>query len=94
MAYMNIPGVVEAETLHSAAPQLDGKTFYITIDVGNTALELNQASIQGRQFELVVLALDSGFVALDDVYVTNVAFYNGDPPSFFAELVAREIRYV
>ena len=90
---MNIPGLVDAETLHGVQTGSDGKTFDITIGVGNTATELFQASAQGRQYELVVLALDGGFFALDDVYVANVSFSAGDPAYLSATLQAREVRF-
>jgi hypothetical protein len=93
-AYMNIPGVVEAEPLHSVQTQSDGKTFDITISVGDTANDVFQANAQGRHYELVVLALDGGFFALDEVYVAGVSLSAGDPAYVSATLEAREVRFV
>ena len=94
MAYMNIPGLVDAEPLHSVQTGSDGKSFDITISVGNTANDLFQANAQGRQYELVVLALDGGFLALDEVYVTSMSFSAADPSLAAAGLQAREVRFV
>ena len=94
MAYMNIPGVVDAEPLHGVQTQPDGKSFDITISVGDTANDMFQANAQGRQYELVVLALDGGFLALDEVYVTGVSISAADPAYMAASLEAREVRFV
>jgi hypothetical protein len=91
---MNIPGLVDAEPLHSVQTGSDGKSFDITISVGNTSNDLFQANVQGRQYELVVLALDGGFFALDEVYVTSVSISAADPTYVAAGLEAREVRFV
>ena len=76
--YLNIPDMVESEPLHSVSPDPDRVTFTVVIDVGNTLVQLMRASEIGQHLPLVILALDSGFIALDEVYVTSVSMSAGD----------------
>lgn len=76
--YLNIPDMVESEPLHSVSPDPDRVTFNVVIDVGDTLTQLMRASDVGQHLPLVVLALDSGFIALDSVYVASVSMNAGD----------------
>ena len=91
--YMTIPDFVESEPLRSVNAEPDGKSFVIVIDVGDTATRLFHAGNDGQQFPLVVLALDSMMLALDEVYVTGTVVA-ADQPTFTATLNAHEVRFV
>jgi hypothetical protein len=58
-SYLTIPEIVDSEPLHSVSPGNDGHTFGVTMDVGNTALQLMRAHEEGRMIPLVVLTTDA-----------------------------------
>jgi hypothetical protein len=80
--------------LHSVSPGSDGRTFGLTMDVGNTALQLMRAHEQGQQLPLVVLSTDTQILALDAVNVTEVFISGHDPAAAYAALLAEAVRFV
>ena len=93
-SYLTIPEVVEAEPMLSLSPDSDGRTFGVTIGVGDTAVQLMRASADGRHLPLVVLTTDSQVLALDSVYVTGVQF-SGEPDQLaYVTFNAQDVRAV
>ena len=93
-SYLTIPEIVDSEPLHSVAPGNDGRTFGLTMDVGDTALQLMRAHEEGRVIPLVVLTTDAQILALDAVNVTEVFISGHDPAAAYAALLAEAIRFV
>lgn len=91
---LTIPGVVEGQELQTVHPEPDGVSFAVTFDYNDTASKLMSAYERGEQLVLVVLTLDVGVVALDDVYVTSAAYAGGSEPTFQCSFQARAVRWV
>jgi hypothetical protein len=93
-AYLTIPGVVESQELHSAQREMDDKSFVITLDTDDVAMQLFRLAERGERIELAVLTLEpSLMLALDDVYVSNAAM-SSQQSIFSCTLLAREVRFV
>jgi len=92
--YLTIPEIVESELLHSVSPAGDGVTFGLTMDVGNTVVELMRANETGQILPLVVLTTDAQILALDDVNVTQVSISGQDPAGAYVALLAGAVRFV
>ena len=88
------PGVVDGQELHSLHPEPDGVSFAVTFDYNDTATRIMDAFSRGERYELVVLTMDSGIMALDDVYVTSASFAGGSSPAFQCSFQARAVRWV
>jgi hypothetical protein len=91
--YLTIPDVVDSEPLLSLAPGHDSVTFFVTMDVDETALRLMRFSQEGQHIPLVVLTTDSQIIALDSVYVTDAAV-GGQPPIAHLTFAAQAVRFV
>ena len=91
---LTIPGVVDGQDLQSLHPEPDGVSFAMTFEYNDTATRMMSAHERGEPFELVVLTLDSGIMALDDVYVASAAYIGGSSPVFQCSLQARAVRWV
>jgi hypothetical protein len=93
-AYLTIPGVTEGEEL-VAFTHHDAHSFQVTLPGSPTGTWLFQAAAQGTSVELMVLTLDSGMLALDDVLVTSAhaASEHGSDLMAFS-LEARAVRFV
>jgi hypothetical protein len=91
---LTIPGIVESQDLHSVHSEPDGVSFEITFDYNDTAMRLMTALERGEKLDLVVLTLDAGIMALDEVYVASASFAGGDSPEFRASLQAQAVRWV
>ena len=91
---LTIPGVVDSQDLHSLHPEPDGVSFTRAFDANETAMKIMSAHERGEPFELVVLTLDSGNMALDDVYVASASYTGGSSPLFEFSLQARAVRWV
>ena len=91
--YLTIPDIVESEVLHSLAPDHDGLTFRVVMDVSETAVRLMRASEQGEHIPLVVLTTDVQILALDSVYVTEASVSAQQQLASFA-FVAQAVRFV
>jgi hypothetical protein len=91
---LTIPGVVDSQDLHTVHPEPDGVSFAVTFDYNDTATKIMSAHQRGDPYELVVLTLDSGIMALDDVYVASASYTGGSSPVFQCSLQARAVRWV
>ena len=91
---LTIPGVVEAQQLQAVHPEPDGVSFAVTFDYNDTATTLMSAYERGEHYALVVLTLDAGMMALDDVYVTSASYAGGSSPIFQCSLQAGAVRWV
>ena len=91
---LTIPGVVDSQDLQSVHAEPDGVSFAVAFDHDDTAVKLMTAHERGEPFELVVLTLDSGIMALDDVYVASAAYVGGSSPVFQCSFQARAVRWV
>jgi hypothetical protein len=72
-AYMSIPDVVDSKELTSVSMGQSATTFNVMMQPDDTATRLWQMAAEGRMIELVVLTLESGILALDNVYLTDVS---------------------
>ncbi len=91
-SYLTIPEIVESEPLLSLSPSHDGVTFSVLIALGDTAVRLMRANVDGEHIPLVVLTTDAQILALDSVYVTAIQM---DAPNY-AEVTfgAQAVRFV
>lgn len=93
-AYLTIPGVVESQELHSAQREFDDKSFLISLDSNDVAMELFRLAERGEQIQLAVLTIEpSLMLALDEVHVASASM-SGQPPIFSCTLMARDVRFV
>jgi hypothetical protein len=91
---LTIPGVVDSQDLHSVHPEPDGVSFQVTFEYNDTATKIMSAYERGEPYELVVLTLDAGIMALDDVYVASASYAGGSAPAFQCSFQARGVRWV
>ena len=91
---LTIPGVVDSQDLHSLHPEPDGVSFEVTFDYNDTATKIMDALARGEKYDLVVLTMDSGIMALDDVYVASASYAGGGSPAFHCSFQAQAVRWV
>ena len=91
--YLTIPEIVESEPLLSLTSGHDGVTFSMLMNVGDTTVRLMRAQGDGQRIPLVVLTTDAQILALDSVYVTEVAV-TGNTAEAYVTVLAEAVRFV
>jgi hypothetical protein len=75
-AWLTIPEVTDGEELVGFSHH-DAHSFEVTLPGGATAAWLFHAAVRGTAVPLMVLTLDSGVLALDDVVVASAHATSG-----------------
>jgi hypothetical protein len=91
--YLTIPEIVESEPLLGITTGHDGKTFSVLMNVGDTTVQLMRANAAGQNIPLVVVTTDAQILALDSVYVTDVAVAANSSEAYVT-LLAEAVRFV
>lgn len=91
--YLTIPEIVDSEPLLSITSGHDGVTFSMAMNIGDTTVQLMRAQAAGQHIPLVVLTTDAQILALDSVFVTDVAV-SGNSSEAYVTLLAEAVRFV
>ena len=95
MNYLVIPEITEHEELISVSFDDGGRTTHVIINLSTTATELLQASVQGTNLPLVVVATDAMTYALDNVVVSGASTSSDQgQPLMSATFLAEAVRFI